>query len=74
MPWVEYIINYGWIGDSGIWAHVINRVQDKSAIIFLPTGAFIPLSVHHDDSMETDPVDQIQILYEWTSRYWISVR
>ena len=87
IPWVEYIVNYGWLGQSGIWAYVVNRIQDKAAILYIPLEAFSKLenseiqtsdSVDQskpqvDQPMETNQIKPIQMLHYWTSPYWVSV-
>ena len=81
IPWVEYIVNYGWLGQSGIWAYVVNRIQDKAAILYIPLEAFSKLenseipsdSTKPDQPMETNQIKPIQMLHYWTSPYWVSV-
>jgi len=80
IPWVEYIVNYGWLGQSGIWAYVVNRIQDKAAILYIPLEAFSKLenseippdSTKPDQPMETNQIKPIQMLHYWTSPYWVS--
>jgi len=40
LDWVEYIIRYEWVDGGGIWAQVMNREQNKSAIVYLPLDTF----------------------------------
>ena len=40
LDWVEYIVKYGWLDGGGLWALVLNREQNKAALIYLPLNAF----------------------------------
>lgn len=74
MPWTEtekqgYVVRYGWLGEAGIWAHVLTRLQNKSAVVFIPISSFIDEeSVISDDFVQSSPVF---ILHQWTSETWI---
>ena len=40
LDWVEYLIRYDWIDGGGIWAQVLNREQNHSALLYIPLDAF----------------------------------
>ena len=40
LDWVEYIVKYDWLDGGGLWALVLNREQNKAALIYLPLNAF----------------------------------
>ncbi|CAG5112768.1 Oidioi.mRNA.OKI2018_I69.chr2.g6946.t1.cds [Oikopleura dioica] len=74
LPWSEtekqgYVVRYGWIGDNGIWAHVLTRLQNKSAIVFIPINSF----VDEESELPDNFINQhpVFILHQWTSETWI---
>ena len=72
LPWVEYIVDFGWVSESGIWCYVINRQQDRAAIVYIPISSFMPLDETPMDSV-IDLTGSMQVLHQWDSPYWIPV-
>ena len=72
VPWVEYIVDFGWVSEAGIWCYVINRQQDRAAIVYIPLSSFMPLDETPMDSV-IDLTGSMQVLHQWDSRYWIPV-
>ena len=72
LPWVEYIVDFGWVSELGIWCYVINREQDQAAMVYIPITSFVQLDETPMDSV-ADLSAKIQVMHKWNSKYWIPV-
>ena len=70
---MEYIVDFGWVSENGIWCYVINREQDRAAMVYVPVGCFSPLDESPMCDSVADLSSKIHILHQWTSPYWIPV-
>ncbi|XP_065669799.1 dipeptidyl peptidase 9 isoform X2 [Hydra vulgaris] len=66
--WVEYIVRCGWMPNGEhIWIQVLNRAQNRSALLRIPSSAFcIVNSSNHVN-------EKIDILLDEKSDYWFNV-
>ncbi|KAJ3107242.1 dipeptidylpeptidase [Phlyctochytrium planicorne] len=75
-PWVEYIPRLGWLPDgSGVWAQLLDRRQQRTALIEIPLEQFMSEDEYQNSSFGYAPAPprKIIVLHEEVSEFWINV-
>eukprot|EP00039_Didymoeca_costata_P007453 m.100137 g.100137 ORF g.100137 m.100137 type:complete len:816 (+) comp13693_c0_seq9:225-2672(+) len=83
-PWCEYVVRCGWIpSGTHIWIQILNRVQERLAIVFIPLDVLvedvskgtdqIPLSSEDDSVAVENFLDKCFVVLEETSKIWINI-
>ncbi|CAG8588763.1 9933_t:CDS:2, partial [Cetraspora pellucida] len=75
-PWKEYIVRFGWCPNGkSVWVQLLDRLQQRTAIIKIPISNFMSLSEYQKSGGELDNLcaSRIEVVFEETSDIWINV-
>ncbi|KAG0372045.1 dipeptidylpeptidase [Mortierella sp. AD032] len=75
-PWIEYIVRFGWLpGGESVWVQILDRRQQKTAILAIPLDCFMSVTEQAESSEQTEEelASRILIIFEERSDYWINV-